>query len=255
MTKGILVVSFGTSYPETRQKTIEVCERVIAEKYPESKVYRAFTSGMVIRAIQRKEGVTIPNVAKALEQMKGEGVTDVYIQPLHIILGSEYAKIIDQSSAFLNDFRCIRIAKPLLHAFEDYEAVAQFLVDTYTYNEPDTATVLMGHGSEHNAFTSYAALDHLLHDTSIYIAAVESYPSIELIEERLAKKGIKKVHLAPFMLVAGDHATNDMASDEEDSWKTYLENKGYIVQTHLVGLGEYPTIQEMYLQHLATIMN
>ncbi|MBF0779521.1 MULTISPECIES: sirohydrochlorin cobaltochelatase [unclassified Granulicatella] len=254
MTKGILVVSFGTSYPETRRKTIEACERAIQERFPEYVVYRAFTSNMVIKSVAKKEGIHIPTVAQALEQMKQDGIKEVYIQPLHVILGGEYQKIVTQAQEYQQVFEHLSIGTPLLHTFEDYQAVKEFLVDIYAKNDDTCATILMGHGSEHYAFTAYAALDHMLDGTNIHIAAVESYPSVESIEEKLAKKGIKRVHLAPFMLVAGDHATNDMASDDEDSWYTYLTQKGYTVTTQLVGLGEYTAIQKMYINHLMNII-
>lgn len=254
MKKAILAVSFGTSYPETRRKTIEACENAIRQAYPEYEVFRAFTSTMVIRSIQRKENVTIPTVKEALETLKEKGFSEVYIQPLHVILGGEYEKILKQSELFAADFDVLKIGKPLLHTFDDYEAVKNFLVETYTFETPHTATVLMGHGSEHYAFTAYAALDHMLQHTAVHIAAVESYPSLESVEEKLRKQGVTTVHLAPFMLVAGDHATNDMASDEEDSWYTYLTQKGYTVQTHLIGLGEYEGIRQMYLDHLAKVI-
>lgn len=250
MTKGILVVSFGTSYPETRRKTIEACEQAIQTRFPEHVVYRAFTSNMVIRSVLKKEGIQIPTVAQALEQMKLDGIKEVCIQPLHVILGGEYQKVLAQAKDYQHVFERLVIGTPLLHTYEDYQAVKEFLVATYGDKDDKTATILMGHGSEHYAFTAYAALDHMLMGTNVHIAAVESYPSLECIEERLAKQGITHIQLAPFMLVAGDHATHDMASDDEDSWYTYLTQKGYHVSAHLIGLGEYPAIQEMYMMHL-----
>lgn len=254
MTKAILVVSFGTTFPETRKKTIEACEDAIQRAYPDCAVYRAFTSTVVIRRIKANEGIDIPTVKEALEQMQTEGIREVYIQPLHIILGGEYDKILRQSEPFKTAFDRLEIAKPLLYSEEDYLAVRDILVDVYGQFGPDSACVLMGHGSQHYAFVAYAALDHMLAEQSVYLGCVESYPPVEMIEEKLRKTGVKEVHLAPFMLVAGDHATNDMISDEEDSWNTYFKTRGYQVVPHLVGLGEYPAIQELYVKHLATIM-
>lgn len=255
MTKAILVVSFGTTFPETRKKTIEACESAIQQAYPDFKVYRAFTSNVVIRRIKANEGLEIPTVSQALEIMKVDGVKEVYIQPLHIILGGEYDKILRQSAGFKDEFERLEIAKPLLYSEEDYLAVRDILVDLYGDLGPDSACVLMGHGSQHYAFVAYAALDHMLEGQSVYIGCVESYPPVEMIEEKLRYQGVKEVHLAPFMLVAGDHATNDLISDEEDSWNTYFKTRGYRVVPHLVGMGEYPEIQNLYIEHLQAIID
>lgn len=254
MSKAILVVSFGTTYPETRKKTIEACEEVIQAAFPDFTVYRAFTSNVVIRRIKKNEGLEIPTVAEALEQLCEAGIQEVYIQPLHVILGGEYEKIVHQARAFQDQFHVLKIAKPLLSSEEDYEAVKAILLEKYGQFGPDTATVLMGHGSQHYAFTAYAAMDHMLRGTQVRIGCVESYPPVSLIEEELKKEGVKTVHLVPFMLVAGDHATNDMTSDDEDSWNTYFKSRGYQVETHLIGLGEYPEIQALYIKHLKSII-
>lgn len=254
MTKAILVVSFGTTYPETRQKTIEACEQVIQARYPDYAVYRAFTSGVVIRRIKANEGLDIPNVQQALEQMTSEGIREVYIQPLHIIIGGEYDKILKQSEAFVSSFDVLKVGKPLLYSQEDYEKVKDLLLNRYGRFGQQAASVLMGHGSQHYAFVAYAALDHMLQGTAVRMGCVESYPPVELIEEQLRQTGVTDIHLAPFMLVAGDHATNDLLSDEEDSWKTYFERRGYTVIPHLVGLGEYPEVQALYLEHLEDII-
>ncbi|MBF0777639.1 sirohydrochlorin cobaltochelatase [Streptococcus cuniculi] len=250
MSKAILVVSFGTTYPETRKKTIEACEEAIQTAFPELTVYRAFTSTVVIRRIKQHEGLEIPTVAEALETLYEAGIQEVYIQPLHMILGGEYEKIVHQARVFQDKFHVLKIAKTLLSSEADYEAVRAVLLEKYGYFGPETATVLMGHGSQHYAFTAYAAMDHMLKGTPVRIGCVESYPPVSLIEKELQEEGVKTIHLAPFMLVAGDHATNDMTSDEEDSWNTYFKSRGYQVETHLVGLGEYPEIQALYIAHL-----
>lgn len=254
MTKAILVVSFGTTFPETRKKTIEACELAIQAAFPDFPVYRAFTSNMVIGRIKKNEGLEIPTVAKALKRLKEDGVREVYIQPLHIILGGEYDKIVRQMAAFEDQFDTLRLGKPLLSSEADYQRVKEILLEHYGQVEEDTATVLMGHGSQHYAFTAYAAMDHMLFDDPVFIGCVESYPDVAGIAERLAKRQVTHVQLAPFMLVAGDHATHDLAADEEGSWYAYFKDKGYEVSTHLVGLGEYPDIQDLYIQHLKEVI-
>ncbi|HEL1643560.1 TPA: sirohydrochlorin cobaltochelatase [Streptococcus suis] len=255
MTKAILLVSFGTTHPETRQKTIGACEQAIKEAFPQYAVYQAYTSTVVLRRIKENEGLEIPTVRQALEQMKDEGIREVYIQPLHIISGSEFEKILNQSKEFQSYFDVIKVGQPLLHSERDYQQVKDILMEHYGQFGEKTATVLMGHGSQHNAFVAYAALDHMLAGSQVHIGCVESYPPVEQIEETLQSQGIEEVHLAPFMLVAGEHATNDMMSDDEDSWKTYFSQRGYKVTPHLIGLGEYPAIQDMYIQHLQEIID
>lgn len=254
MTKAILVVSFGTTYPETRARTIEACEKVFQQHFSDFEVYRAFTSNFVIRKVKEKEDLDVWTVSQALENLKNLGVHEVYIQPLHVILGGEFQKIIKQAQDFSSHFDRLKIAKPLLHSESDYEKVRDFLVKEYGSFGEGEVGVLMGHGSQHHAFTAYAAMDHMLEGSSVYLGCVESYPPVNLIEEKLRKLSIKKVHLAPFMLVAGDHATNDLSSEEEDSWYQYFTTKGYQVDTHLVGLGEFKDIQDIYIQHLEDAM-
>lgn len=254
MTKAILVVSFGTTYPETRKKTIEACQQAIQEYYPEYPLYRAFTSEVVIKRIKAQEGLTVFTVKQALEQMKSEGVREVYIQPLHIILGGEYDKVLAQLQGFRSDFDVLKLARPLLYCEEDYHRVKEILLEHYGRFGAGSACVLMGHGSQHHSFAAYAALGYMLQGTSVHIGCVESYPPVELIENRLKNQGITAVHLAPFMLVAGDHAINDMVSDSETSWKTYFRQKGYQVISHLHGLGEFREIQDLYLEHLKRII-
>lgn len=253
MTKAILVVSFGTSYKETREKTINACQTAIAKQFPDYKIYSAYTSNMVIKAIKKKENIDIDTVAKAMERMKQDGIKSVFIQPLHIILGMEYEKIINQSLTYQFDFDTIEIGKPLLNSMEDYIAVKEILLNKYNQFGENAATVLMGHGTQHYAFTTYAALDHMLADSNVFIGAVESYPDVELIAQKIPSH-VTDIHLAPFMLVAGDHATNDMASDEDDSWYSFFKEKGYNVHTHLIGLGEYTEIQQLYIEHLKAVL-
>ncbi|MBP2620047.1 sirohydrochlorin cobaltochelatase [Streptococcus panodentis] len=254
MSKAIVVVSFGTTYPETRRKTIEACEQAIQQRFSDYPVYRAFTSNVVRRRIKQQEGLDIPTVRAVLEQLAEQGTEEVYLQPLHVILGSEYEKILAQASDFQDAFKKLVVSKPLLHSQEDYEAVGSILLDRYGQLPSDAATVLMGHGSQHYAFTAYAALDHMMRASPVYVGCVESYPPVELIEQALRERGIREVHLAPFMLVAGDHATNDMSSDEEGSWYRFFKEQGYEVNAHLIGLGEYPEIQQLYIQHLEEII-
>lgn len=254
MKKALIVVSFGTSYPETRQKTIEAVEKRMAERFPECDVFRAFTSNMVIKKIKEQEGVKIPTVNQLMIELKEKGYKEVFVQPLHVINGSEYSKALHQAKHFKEDFDVIEVGRPLMTEFEDYEEIVEWLRDLAQPLGSKEAVVLMGHGTQHSAFTAYACLDHMLEKDPVFICAVESYPGIETVVEKLKQANIEKVYLHPFMLVAGDHATNDMASDEEDSWKSQLVKEGFEVEPILKGMGEYPKIQNMFLDHAKIVV-
>ena len=244
MKPALIAVSFGTSYPETRKKTIGAVEEKLAEKYPDLDVFRAFTSNKVIKKIKEQENVTVLTVDQQMKKLITEGYKEIYVQPLHIIPGIEYSKAL----------QLVKVGKPLLSSIEDYQKVVAWLETMAADLDENEAVVLMGHGSQHSAFTVYACLDHMLLEKPIFICAVESYPEISLLIERLKNSRYKKIKLYPLMLVAGDHATNDMASDEEDSWKSQLEQAGFTVEAHLRGMGEFQEIQQQFCEHAAAMM-
>lgn len=254
MKKAIITVSFGTSYPETREKTIGAVETVIAKRFSEATVFRAFTSNKVIKKIKEKEQVTIPTVDQLMVKLKEQGFQEVYLQPLHIIAGSEYHKAVRQALKHQHLFEKVKVGVPLLDSMDDYLETAAWLKSLTAEFRKEEALVLMGHGSQHTAFASYACLDHLLLNDPIYICAVESYPSLELLITRLQNHSYKTIHLYPLMLVAGDHATNDMASDEPNSWKSQLQDAGFQVKPVLKGMGEFNEIQERFAAHAAVMM-
>lgn len=254
MKPALIAISFGTSYPETRKKTIEAVEEKLAKEYPEFDVFRAFTSNKVIKKIKEQEQMTILTVDQQMQKLIAEGYKEIYVQPLHIIPGSEYSKALHQAMRYKDQLKLIKVGKPLLSSMEDYQKIVAWLEKLSQDLKTDEALVLMGHGSQHSAFTVYACLDHMLMEKPIFICAVESYPEITLLIERLKKSSYKKIKLYPLMLVAGDHATNDMASDEEDSWKSQLEQAGFAVEAYLKGMGEAAEIQQQFVEHAAAMM-
>lgn len=254
MKLALIAVSFGTSYPETRKKSIEAVEEKLAKEYPEFDVFRAFTSNKVIKKIKEQEQMTILTVDQQMQKLIAEGYKEIYVQPLHIIPGSEYSKALHQAMRYKDQLELIKVGKPLLSSMEDYQKIVAWLEKLSQDLKTDEALVLMGHGSQHSAFTVYACLDHMLLEKPIFICAVESYPEITLLIERLKKSSYKKIKLYPLMLVAGDHATNDMASDEEDSWKSQLEQAGFAVEAYLKGMGEAAEIQQQFFEHAAAMM-
>ena len=251
--KAILAVSFGTSYHDTLERTIGAIEQALAAVFPDRMLLRAFTSGMICRKLRERDGVDIPSPARALEQLLDEGVTDVVIQPTHVINGAEYDKLMDQAAPFREKFARLTVGAPLLTSIEDYQAVADAILEQLPGQQPDTTQVFMGHGTEHYVNPSYTQLEYLLHDWGrgdILIATVEGYPGFEELERRLAERPqVRKLLLMPLMIVAGDHANNDMAGDEEGSWKAAFEAAGYEVTTVVEGLGSLEAVQDLLVAH------
>lgn len=252
MKKAIVVVSFGTSHEDTRKKTIEAIERGIAETYKEFQIFRAFTSKIIIKKLRESENLNVPTVKEAMEKLVEEGYTDVVIQPTHIINGIENENMLEDLSFYAKRFSSFRIGKPLLSDTEDYKQLVNCIVEENHVGEEE-AILLMGHGTSHHANAVYPAVDYTFRAegySNIYMATVEGYPTIEDAMGLMEKYNYKKVILIPFMIVAGDHAKNDMAGDEEDSWKSILEKAGYVVDCKLQGLGELEVVHEMFVRHI-----
>lgn len=255
MKKGIIVTSFGTTYRNTRQLCIESIENRIIDEFQDCLVLRAFTSRVVISRILKKENIKVDSPTEAMERLKNQGIKDIYIQPLLIIEGIEYEKILKESRDFIknNNDVCISIGRPLLSSDLDFDKVIEGL----GLSKSNEAIVFMGHGSEHKMDIAYERLEQFIRDKgyeNIFIGTVEGEKNIDDIVLELKKRSINKVELKPFMLVAGDHATNDMSSDEEYSWKKIMEKNGIEVRVELKGLGEIKAIQDIFAQHLKDIL-
>ncbi|MCB7302998.1 sirohydrochlorin cobaltochelatase [Bariatricus massiliensis] len=249
--KAILMVSFGTSHLDTLEKNIAVIERQAAETFPDYTVYRAFTSGMILRKLQRTQNLHICTVREAMEQMRTEQVTEVLVQPTHIIPGLEYEKMLADVKAYGEDFRRITVGEPLLMSGEDYKRCVRAVMEEITLSEGE-ALVLMGHGTEHPANAAYPVLEYMFHYlgyAQVLVGTVEGSPDLAEVMKKLQTAGVRKVTLLPFMVVAGDHAKNDMAG-EEDSWKAILLEAGYEVKTIVKGLGELAGIRALYMEHM-----
>lgn len=254
--KAILVVSFGTSYNDTRAVTIDAIEKAITDEFSdEYDVKRAFTSQFIIDKLADRDGLEINNVEQAMEELIDEGYGTLVVQPTHVMHGEEYDELMEAVNANLAYFDTVKVGEPLLSATSDYEEVSKVLVEaTEDYQADDTVIAFMGHGTTHFANATYACLDYHLKDVAgdhYFVGTVEGYPTLDNVISGIEKLGgIKKVVLLPCMIVAGDHANNDMAGDEEGSWKTILKSQGYEVEAVLKGLGEYPEIQQMYVQRV-----
>lgn len=251
MKKAILVVSFGTSHLDTLEKTIAAIEQDLADAFQDRELYRAFTSGMIIRKLKTEYQMEIRDVAQAMEQMKKDGIRDVLVQPTHIIHGFEYEKMIEQLQPYRDQFEQIRIGTPLLADMADYQGAVKRIMEDAGLQKDETL-VLMGHGTEHHTNAAYPALDYTFWAkgyTNVVVGTVEGFPEMDEVMKKLKEQKAEKILLMPFMIVAGDHAKNDMAGEEEDSWKSILEREGYEVRTALKGLGEIPGIRAMFVRH------
>lgn len=251
----ILVVSFGTSYNDSRDITIGAIEEAIAEACPEYEVRRAFTSQIIIDKLKERDGLEIDNVGEALDRAVADGIRELLVQPTHLMNGYEYTDLAVELTGYLDKFDRVVLGQPLLTSDEDFDGVIKAITGrTASYDDGETAICFMGHGTEADSNGVYARLQEKLTEggyENYYIGTVEAEPSLEDVIAALeAKGGYKKVVLEPLMVVAGDHANNDMAGDEEDSWKTVLEQEGYEVECILEGLGQLSAIQELYVEHI-----
>ena len=245
MKKAILVTSFGTSHKDTRKKCLDSIQREVEEKYGNENVERAYTSGIIRRIIEKNEGVHIFDQEEGLKVLKDKGFEEIITMSLHILDGIEYSKLDDKFG---------KISKPLLADDEDFKKI----VENKEFNdlEDDDAIVFMGHGTESEADYAYQKLQEeylKAGKNNIFIATVEGKVTIKDVIEKMKGKGFKKILLKPFMIVAGDHAKNDMSSDDEDSWKTILKNEGYEVTSVLKGMGEYEFIRKMFMDKLEAV--
>lgn len=251
--KAVLVVSFGTSHRDTREKTIGAIENLIADALPDQRTYRAWTSGMIIRKLRERDGYEVDTVEQAMGRMLADGVTQVTVQPTHIVNGIENDRMKRDVLLYADRFESIRFGTPLLTEDADSEQAISGIMKEFPDLGPDTALVFMGHGTTHYANAIYAALDYKFKDMgypNVFVGTVEAYPSMETLRKMVKEGGYRKVVLAPFMIVAGEHAKHDMASDDESSWKRQFEAEGLSVSCIMKGLGEYEAIRQMFLGHV-----
>lgn len=251
--KAILVVSFGTSYDTTRKVTIDAIEKEIADAYPDYQIYRAWTSKMILAKLKRRDNIHYDNVKEAFERMIADGVTDVVVQPTHVINGIENDIMTEEALSYSSHFSTIRFGTPLLTSMEDNNYIIDAIHHEFSDLSQDDVLVLMGHGTTHYANAIYAALDYMFKEKgypNIFLGTVEAYPSMDSLLHMVKEYQPKQVVLAPFMIVAGDHATNDMAGDDPQSWRSQFEAAGFPVKCVLKGLGEYPDIRKLFLQHV-----
>ncbi len=249
----IILVSFGTSYEESRQATIVAVEKEVQQAFPDCYVTSAYTSSKIRKKLLERDGTKIFSVDEALEDAKAKGCKTVLIQPTHMMYGLEYNEMKELAAPYEKQFGKIVFGEPLM-ATKDEISVVLHALSRGNKLEKKQALVLMGHGTEYFSNFLYAATDYQAKAAGypeIFVGTVEAYPACEDVIKMVKAAKYKKVLLSPLMLVAGDHANNDMAGDEDDSWKSQFEKAGFKVSVNVKGLGEYPAIRWLYVQHAA----
>ena len=271
--KELLVVSFGTSFNDSRATDIKGIEDALAQAFPDWSVRRAFTAQIIINHVQARDGEKIDNMDQALERAVANGVKTLVVQPTHLMHGAEYDEMCEALEAYKDKIENIVVAEPLLGEVgndatvinADKEAVAKAVVAAAVADgkfesidkaaEDGTALVLMGHGTAHVAKVTYSQMQTQMEKLgykNVFIGTVEGEPeetSCEAVIEAVKAAGYTKVVLRPLMVVAGDHANNDMAGDDEDSWKSMVEAAGLTVECQIAGLGRIDAVQELYIAH------
>ena len=253
--KEILIVSFGTSYSNSRHVTIGAIEDAIREAYPDYQVRRAFTAQIIIDKLKKEEKIEIDNVKQALDRAVKNGVKTLVVQPTHLMNGLEYNELKKELDKYKDKFDKIALGEPLLTSDDDYKKViAAITSDTKEYLDGETAICFMGHGTEAKSNKVYSTLQEKLKAAGYndyFVGTVEAKPSVDDLIAQVKESGkYKKVILQPLMVVAGDHANNDMAGDDKDSWVTKFKAAGFEVKPVLRGLGQIYDIQKIYLEHV-----
>lgn len=297
----LLAVSFGTSFADTREKTIGAIEKCIEKRHPDCTVRRCFTSRFIRKKLMERDGLYIDGPEDAIRDAKEKGIRELYVQPLYLMHGTEHRRLMELLKEAEPFFDRISVGKPLLFDDSDFKIIADAILHHLPVQTEDTAVVLMGHGNEKrkktvgrnqkitdpkfpdstDAFSNSPdskkaeesaakqkryiednAVFGILQDTlrkngadNYFIATVEGEPELEDILPQICGRGFKKVILAPFMVVSGDHARNDLAGGREDSWKSIFLKKGFEVETVLRGIGEWEEVQELFAAHAGLCLN
>ncbi len=252
MKKALMVVSFGTSVAEAETAILNV-ENTLREALSDHIFVRAFTSRMICRKLAA-EGRPVLSPEEAFEKLAAEGAEQVIVQPTHLTPGEEFDKLCRIADQYRNRFQTLRIGRPLISDEQDLLKTAEIIWEKYgTDLKEDEALLLMGHGTAHIAGMIYGALQtafRIEEREPLFVGTVEGWPGLKECILQLKKGGYKAVRLAPLMLVAGDHVRNDMAGDDEDSWKSRLEAEGFEVACRIEGMGSFASTASLYLEHV-----
>lgn len=254
--QALAVISFGTTYPQALEAIFHL-EQHLASCVPHCDFFRAFTSRTVIRWLKEEQGMDVMTPPQLMQHLKEQGYQEVYCQTLHVIGGREFTRLEEELREFQGDFRVLSLGAPMLESVQDDRQCVQAVMNHIPPMGPQDALLLMGHGTDHRANAAYAQLESVfaaMGHERVYVGTAEGYPMLEDLLPRLKQKNIRKVMLMPFLIVAGEHARNDLAGDEENSWKSRLQKEGYEVSVLMQGLGEFPEIAQVFEQHLRQCM-
>ena len=249
----LLVLSFGTSYNDSRRLTIGAIEGDLEKAFPDFSVRRGFTANIIIDHVQRRDNILIDDVDAALERAVNNGVKNLVVQPTHLMHGLEYDELVKEVGIYSDAFDQVVFGEPLLNSDDDFARVEKAITEwTASYDDGETAICFMGHGTEADSNEVYQKMQDLLTKdgyTNYFVGTVEAQPSLDDVLAKVQAGDYKRVVLEPLMVVAGDHANNDMAGDEDGSWKKTFEDAGYEVECLLRGLGENEDIRAIYVDH------
>lgn len=249
----LLVLSFGTSYNDSRRLTIGAIEGDLEKAFPDFSVRRGFTANIIIDHVQRRDNILIDDVDAALERAVNNGVKNLVVQPTHLMHGLEYDELVEEVGNYSDAFDQVVFGEPLLNSDDDFARVEKAITEwTASYDDGETAICFMGHGTEADSNEIYQKMQDLLTKdgyTNYFVGTVEAQPSLDDVLAKVQAGDYKRVVLEPLMVVAGDHANNDMAGDEDGSWKKTFEDAGYEVECLLRGLGENEDIRAIYVDH------
>ena len=251
----LLVVSFGTSFNDSRVKDIKGIEDALQEAYPDWSVRRAFTAQIIINHVQARDDEKIDNMQQALDRAVANGVKNLVVQPTHLMGGLEYTDVKDELDKYADKFDKISLGDPLLTSDDDYKKVAAAIKENMaSFDDGKTALCLMGHGTEADSNADYAKMQEVFKNeglTQFFVGTVEAEPTCEDVIAAASAAGYKKAVLAPFMVVAGDHANNDMADETDpDSWAAKFVAAGFEVTCLLQGLGQNVAVDDIYVSHV-----
>lgn len=257
--RAILVVSFGTSYNDSRERTIGAIERDIAAAFPDWEVRRAFTSRMIIKKLKQRDGLSIDYVTEGIERMAADGVRKAVIVPTHVVNGEEYDFVKAAAEKYADRFEGVAVSRPVLTKSDDYLEAAGMVRDKLLpyarsrVGDDAAGLVLMGHGTAHPANSAYSQLQLalMLEGVPVYVTTVEGWPAYADTLKMMGGKAPKKLAVMPFMVVAGDHANNDMAGDEDGSLVNVLGAAGYDATPVIMGLGECQAFRRMFVERAA----
>ena len=251
----LLVVSFGTSFNDSRVKDIKGIEDALQAAYPDWSVRRAFTAQIIIDKLKERDGITIDNMTEALDRCVEDGVKEIVVQPTHLMGGLEYTDVKDELDKYADKFDKISLGDPLLTSDDDFKKVAAAIKENMaSFDDGKTALCLMGHGTEADSNADYAKMQEVFKNeglTQFFVGTVEAEPTCEDVIAAASAAGYKKAVLAPFMVVAGDHANNDMADETDpDSWAAKFVAAGFEVTCLLQGLGQNVAVDDIYVSHV-----